>query len=196
MSLYLPVLMRIVDRDELTVHHTSMTPASGRLAHDLSPRLLRSLMRLPLWLYRAHLGWLLGQRFLRLTHTGRRTGVPRQTVLEVVAHDRPSDSYVVVSGLGERAQWFRNVQETPDVVIAVGRRELPARAVRLDAADAAPIMRDYLRRHPLAFRLLARLFLGWHVSSTAADARRLAQRFPLVALRPRCQSEPSAAMER
>ncbi len=151
--------------------------------HGLGQRLLRPLMRLPLWLYRAHLGWLLGQRFLRLTHTGRRTGMPRQTVLEVVAHDRLADTYVVVSGLGERAQWFRNIQKTPDVMIAVGQRELPARAVRLDAEDAAPIMRDYLRRHPLAFRLLARLLLGWHASSTVVDARRLAQRFPLVALR-------------
>ena len=185
MSPYLLLLSQMVDRDGQAVQYISMTPVSSRVAHDVGRRLLRSLMRLPLWLYRAHLGWLLGQRFLRLTHTGRRTGVTHQTVLEVVAHDRPADTYIVVSGLGERAQWFRNIRQTPDVVIAVGRRELPARAVRLDAEDAAPIMRDYLRRHPLAFRLLARLLLGWHASSTAVDARRLGQQFPLVALRPR-----------
>src|SRR5579885_2788029 len=104
---------------------------------------MRTLMRLPLWLYRAHLGWLLGERFLRLTHRGRRTGALRQTVLEVVAHDRPTDTYVVVSGLGERAQWFRNVQVTPQVTITVGRRQLHMTAVRLDMESAAPIMRDY-----------------------------------------------------
>jgi hypothetical protein len=39
-------------------------------AHE--PRgLLRVGLRVPLWAYRLHLGWLLGDRFLRLTHIGR-----------------------------------------------------------------------------------------------------------------------------
>ncbi len=156
-----------------------------RPPRDLGRRLLRAVVRLPLWLYRALLGWLLGERFLRLTHRGRRTGQPHQTVLEVVAHNRPSDTYVVVAGLGERAQWFRNVRVTPEVTITVGHRELEATAERLDADEAEPIMRDYLRRHPLAFRLLARLLLGWQARGTAEDACRMARRFPLVALRPR-----------
>jgi hypothetical protein len=33
-----------------------------------------------------HLEWLFGERSLLLTHTGRRTGLRRQTVLEVVEY--------------------------------------------------------------------------------------------------------------
>jgi hypothetical protein len=40
----------------------------------------------PVSLYRLHLGWLLGHRFLLLTHTGRRSGLRRQTVLEVMEY--------------------------------------------------------------------------------------------------------------
>ena len=42
------------------------------------------LFRAPVYLYRWHLGWMLGHRLLLLTHIGRRTGLRRQTVLEVV----------------------------------------------------------------------------------------------------------------
>ncbi len=44
----------------------------------------------------------------------------RYVVLEVV--DRTPGHYVVVSGFGERAQWFRNVQANPRVRIWVGSR--------------------------------------------------------------------------
>jgi deazaflavin-dependent oxidoreductase (nitroreductase family) len=166
------------------IHDEGRTMAH-RACFDLGRWPLRTLARLPLWLYRAHLGWLLGQRFLRLTHIGRRSGAPRHTVLEVVAHDRPTDTYVVVSGLGEQSQWFRNIQKTPEVVITVGHRRMRATAVRLSADDAEPVMRDYLRRHPLAFRVLGSLLLGWNRGTTAEDAHLLSRRFPLVAVRPR-----------
>lgn len=45
--------------------------------------LLRLGFRLPIWLYRLNLGWILGERFLLLTHTGRKSGLVRQTVIEV-----------------------------------------------------------------------------------------------------------------
>src|SRR5689334_1392695 len=37
----------------------------------------RMMYRLPVWLFHVHLGWLLGNRFLLLTHTGRKSGLPR-----------------------------------------------------------------------------------------------------------------------
>jgi hypothetical protein len=46
--------------------------------------LLRLGFKLPITLYRAHLGWLLGHRFLLLTHRWRTSGKIYQTVLEVV----------------------------------------------------------------------------------------------------------------
>jgi hypothetical protein len=44
------------------------------------------LFRAPVYLYRWHMGWLFGHRCLLLAHTGRRSGLRRQNVLEVVEY--------------------------------------------------------------------------------------------------------------
>lgn len=61
----------------------------------------RKLYRLPVWVFRLHLSWLLMRRFLLLTHSGRKSGLPRQTVLEVLQYDRGKGRYVVFAGWGE-----------------------------------------------------------------------------------------------
>ncbi len=139
--------------------------------------------RLPIWLYRARLGWLLGSRFLLLTHTGRKSGLPRHAVLEVVRHDRATNTYFVASGFGEKSDWFRNVMKTPQVAIQVGRREMAATAERLPLEDAERELLDYGRRHPRALRNLARI-LGYRIENTEEDVRALAQVVPIVAFRP------------
>ncbi len=48
---------------------------------------LRLAFRLPIYLYRLNLGWLLGHRGLLLIHRGRKSGLLRETVLEVVRYD-------------------------------------------------------------------------------------------------------------
>ena len=78
---------------------------------------------MPRYVYLWHLGWLLGHRFLLLTHTGRNSGLPRQTILEVLQHETASDAYYVLSGWGGKADWLRNVEKTPEVIITVGRRQ-------------------------------------------------------------------------
>ncbi len=50
------------------------------------------LLKLPIGLYRVHLGSLLGDRFLMLTHIGRKTGRSHHTVIEVVLHDRANET--------------------------------------------------------------------------------------------------------
>jgi deazaflavin-dependent oxidoreductase (nitroreductase family) len=122
----------------------------------LAARVLRSprLMRAPIWLYRMRLGFLFGQRLLLLEHVGRRTGRRRLTVLEVVGHPA-SDVYIVASGFGTRAQWFRNVQAQPDVRVSVGRRaSAPARARRLAQPDADAALRAYIGRHRRAWKTM------------------------------------------
>src|SRR5579884_3012404 len=68
-------------------------------------RLLRSALRVPVFLYRAGLGGLFGHHFLLLTHRGRKSGRVYQTVLEVVRYEPESGESVVVSGWGERSDW-------------------------------------------------------------------------------------------
>lgn len=63
-----------------------------------------------------------------LEHHGRTSGQRRHVVLEVVDHPSP-DRYVVVSGFGQRAQWFRNVATDPRVRVYVGgHKPMQARA--------------------------------------------------------------------
>jgi deazaflavin-dependent oxidoreductase (nitroreductase family) len=146
--------------------------------------LLRLVARTPIWLYRLHLGWLLGDRFLMLEHTGRRSGRKRRVVLEVVKHDSDSDSYFVVSAWGVKADWLQNLRSTPQAVLRVGRRVLEVRGEEIGIDEAAGVVEEYSWRYPLAFRELTRLFLGEALPPGWRSSRRLAERMPMVVLRP------------
>jgi deazaflavin-dependent oxidoreductase (nitroreductase family) len=140
---------------------------------------------MPIWLYQVRLGWLLGGRFLMLTHIGRKSGVPHQTVLEVVGYNSMTDTYIIASGWGVQADWFRNIQKTAHVLVDTGRRRLEAVAERLSEEDAERAIHDYAQRHPFAFRALAGAMIGRRLTGTEEDYRELARSIPLVALRPR-----------
>ncbi len=138
----------------------------------------RALARLPIHLYRMHLGGLMGDRFLLLHHVGRKSGKRRQVVLEVVEHT--DDGYVVCSGFGPKADWYRNVLAHPDVVIQVRRRPRrhrpPARP-----AEGGELMARYAPRHPKAAARLVRL-MGFSVDGTADDYRRVGRELPFLRL--------------
>lgn len=135
----------------------------------LASRLLRTrwLVRAPIHLYRAGLGFLLGDRMLLLTHRGRSSGRPRQVVLEVSA--RPADDHlVVVSGLGPRSQWLRNLAAEPRVLVSTGRRRDVRALADVRAPDgAAAMLRDYAREHPTSWENLRPVVEEWAVPLAA-----------------------------
>lgn len=143
-----------------------------------SPTGLRRLVaRAPIHLYRWHLGRLLGTRVLLLTHTGRVSGKPRQVVLEVVAHDPQDDTFLVASGFGTGAAWYRNIRQTPAVTVQVGGRRLRATAHPLTPEASGRAMAAYACRHPRLARRLMRV-CGLEVDGTAEEcpeARRTAR---------------------
>ena len=141
--------------------------------------LLRFGLHLPTWLYRLHLDWLLGQRFLMLLHTGRKTGRVHRTVVEVVSHEG-SLAFYVVSGWGRKADWYRNIQRQPEVRIRVGSRTMKARAEDVPTEKAAGIMEEYTDRYPLAFKELTRFFLGEEMKPGLDTARRVVEMMPMV----------------
>jgi len=141
--------------------------------------LLRFGLHLPTWLYRLNLGWVLGQRFLMLLHTGRKTGRVHRTVVEVVSHDG-SLSFYVVSGWGRKADWYRNIHQQPEVGIRVGSRTMKARAEDVPLEKAAGIMQEYTDRYPLAFKELTRFFLGEEMKPGLETARRVVEMMPMV----------------
>ena len=143
--------------------------------------LSRLAFRAPIWFYRAHLGWLLGGRFLLLNHTGRKSGLPRQTVLEVVKHDSDQQIYYIASGYGEKSDWYRNIMVNPDVNIQVGRKRYSGTVERLAPDAAEEIILDYGKRHPATLRELAR-FMGYRIADAEADYRALGRILPIIAM--------------
>ncbi len=145
---------------------------------------LRFGLRLPIWLYRAHLGWLLGDRFLMLTHTGRKSGQAHQTVIEVVQHDKDTDTYFVVSGWGEKSDWYQNIRKTPVVTVRTGVRTFTSKAEFIPVENAIPILQAYAHDHPVAFRELSGLFLGERGKPGDDAPERIADKMPMVAFHP------------
>jgi deazaflavin-dependent oxidoreductase (nitroreductase family) len=138
----------------------------------------RFMMRAPIGLYRVGLGGLLGKRFLLLEHTGRRSGLLRRTMLEVVERDAAP---IVVSGYGERSDWYRNVSADPNVTYTIGRRRVAATADRLDHAAAVAVFERYKESHPKAAKVIGRR-LG---VSLIDDVDGAAAALPLFRLDPR-----------
>jgi deazaflavin-dependent oxidoreductase (nitroreductase family) len=152
------------------------------LSHIHPPRgLSRIFWRLPIWLYRAHLGWLLTGHFLMLEHVGRKSGRGRQAVIEVVKHDKVNDVYYVASGFGLTADWYQNLLKTPQARIHSGFRHEAVVAEVLPTNQAEEIIMDYARRYPTAIRALARI-IGYEIKKGEENYREFARLVPIVAL--------------
>lgn len=146
---------------------------------------LRRLLRIPSLLYDWHAGWLLGGRFLRLTHIGRRTGRTHHTVLEVVGE--LDGEVVVMAGTGRRADWYRNLETGLPVEVTIGRRRFAASHRTLDDAEASDLIADYERRNRLVAPIVRRVLswlVGWRYDGGDEARRRLVRQLPLVGFRP------------
>lgn len=148
-------------------------------------RFLRAFLRAPITLYKARLGFLMGQRFLLLHHVGRKSGLPRQNVLEVVKHDAATDTFVVAVGFGDRSDWYRNLLKTPEASIEVGMRRLEVKARVLSDEEAGEAMVEYAHEHPGTARRLMDV-CGYRVDGTDEDYRDVARKgLHFVAFEPR-----------
>jgi deazaflavin-dependent oxidoreductase (nitroreductase family) len=143
--------------------------------------------RAPVYLYRWRLGWLFGNRLLLLTHTGRRTGLRRQTVLEVVEYRKKGPEVVVVNGFGPDCDWVRNIEAKPGEEVVVGSRHFVASHRFLGEEEAMKVIQGYEHRNrfiaPIVRAGLSWL-LGWPYRGGEDDRRRLVRQLPLIAFRP------------
>lgn len=148
---------------------------------------MRRLLRAPARLYDRDLGWLLGKRFLCLTHVGRRSGRRYRTVLEVVGTDPAAGEVMVIAGLGPSSDWYRNIQANPADQVVVGRRRFRPVHRALGETEAAAVMAGYERRNrligPLLRPVLSKL-LGWRYDGSETARARLVRQLPVVAFRP------------
>ncbi|MGB9199755.1 MAG: nitroreductase family deazaflavin-dependent oxidoreductase [Terriglobales bacterium] len=154
----------------------------------IKSRSLRYLFHAPAYLYRWHLGRVLGHRFLLLTHIGRRTGLRHQTVLEVMDYHQEIPEAVVMSGFGPNSDWLRNIQANSEEDIVLGDRSFAAVHRFLGEHEAAAVLQKYERQNrflaPIVRSVLSAL-LGWKYRGSESDRLRLVRQLPLVAFRPR-----------
>lgn len=118
-----------------------------------------------------------------LVHTGRKSGLPRQAVVEVAKFDPATNIYTVASGFGSKSDWYRNVCATPNVTIHVGGRRMQATARPLSPAESGAAMVHYAHRNPSLARALAKV-IGHQVDGSDETYRRIAEQYiPFVDFR-------------
>lgn len=148
---------------------------------DLSRRptgWLKRFLHVPVYLYRARLGFLFGRRFLMIEHRGRHSGLHYRTVVEVAG--RRAGEWICASGTGTQADWYRNLRQGGLLAVWVGSRKRWASVRFLGAREAAGVMADYEHEHP---RTAARLYkiMGVSYDGTIEGRIEMMEKVPMVA---------------
>lgn len=150
------------------------------IANSKPSGFLRWVFRAPISLFRMRLGWLMVGHFLMVTTSGRKSGLPRYAVIEVIQREKTTGAYIVVAGWGEKCDWLLNIRKDPHVRVDVGFRRFQALAEIVDSGTAAGMLADYAHRFPLLFRQFGKLLTGEKVTGTPEECARLSVVAPLV----------------
>ncbi len=145
-------------------------------------RLALAVFRLPLPLYRAGWGWLLGRTFLMLVHAGRKTGQPHAMTAMVLRYDARTHEAVICSGWGPTTDWIRNIQARPALDVQIGRESFTPQQRFLSEDESFDVCLEFCLRHPARLQVMRRV-LGWDLRSEKA-IREFVQTHPFVAFRP------------
>lgn len=141
----------------------------------------------PRWLYHAHLGRLLGHRFLLLVHEGRRTHQLHETPLEVIHWDADRREAVVASGWGRKAQWLHNVEAGLAREVLIGAERFEPAVRELDVPEAMEMLQQYEDHNGLPKAVVRKVLswlLGWTYDGSDDARRRAVEQLPLVAFSP------------
>lgn len=144
------------------------------------PRGLKAIpWRLPIYLYRIGLGWILGNRFLLLRHIGRKSGKIRFAVLEIIHNLPEPEQYYVVSGFGTRSNWYQNIQQQKHVEIQVGNKRIPVLSHQLDPREGAEILAAYAQKNPGSLKALSNL-MGYEIEFTPDGIKEFGRNIPVI----------------
>lgn len=111
------------------------------------------------FLYRSRFKHLVGGTMVVLTHTGRKTGKIRRTVLYAKSYDPKSKVLMLVSAFGV-TDWFLNVSKQPAVLVEIGDVQYVPEQKILTADEIADLERCFRQKHPVVARAQAWL-MGW-----------------------------------
>lgn len=139
---------------------------------------LRLVLRFPVYLYQARLGFLFGRRFVMIEHRGRRSGRHYRTVVEVAG--RRSGEVICASGTGPGADWYRNLRAHGLLAVWIGSKKHWASVRFLGAREAAGVMADYEHEHPRTVSRLYRI-MGVSYDGTVEGRVEMMEKVPMVA---------------
>ncbi len=149
---------------------------------EKAPSFMVPIFKLPIFLYRTNMGWLMGNRFLQLTHIGRRSGKVRKTILAVLHYDPQTHEILAVS-VWKGSDWYYNIQTTPALQVESGRVKYRPQQRTLSPEELATAFFEYCRRYPIFSRIICRI-PGWKWNSTYEEFLELARTLRGVAFRP------------
>jgi deazaflavin-dependent oxidoreductase (nitroreductase family) len=115
----------------------------------------QALFKTPIPMWRLGLGPLIGGFLMLITHTGRRSGLPRRTVVEY--HMMEGKKYAPCA-FCPRADWYKNITANPYVTIQTSHGTERVKAVRInDDQELLDVYNLFMRRDPPLTR--------WHLHS-------------------------------
>lgn len=154
------------------------------MLREKPPAVLKIAFKVPTLVYRVGLGRLMGKRFLLLAHRGRKSGLERRVVLEVIHYEEKPTFAAVLSGWGERSQWFRNIRASPPLAVWIGEeRWLEPELTILEPEEVVEVVEEYRRDHGFLMWTLDRFF-GWPRNATEEQRRVLARELTVVVFAP------------
>jgi deazaflavin-dependent oxidoreductase (nitroreductase family) len=152
-------------------------------------RLALALFRLPRNAYRHDAGRLLGHTFLQLTHVGRRTGQPYDTVAMVLHYDEATHEAVICAGWGPETDWIRNLRVGPAMAVQLGRESFTPEHRFLSDDEAFAVAVRFRREHAHRLRIISTI-LGWGDLRDDTRLREFIRTHPFVAFRPASSAHP------
>jgi deazaflavin-dependent oxidoreductase (nitroreductase family) len=99
-------------------------------------------------LWRLGLSPIVGRLFMIITTTGRKSGLPRSTMVE---YHRLNGTKYVASGFGEISQWYKNIQADPRVTIQTSDGAESVVAVRITDDEELMDVVELFRRADSAY---------------------------------------------
>ena len=118
--------------------------------------------RLPFWLWRMGARPLMRFRMSILTTRGRKSGLPRHTMLEFAVLD---DRAYLGAGWGDRSHWVKNLLADPRVVLESGLGIQRGRAVRVTDPDTMRRLYPEMSKSPVWMQYCS----AWGVNGADPD---------------------------
>jgi deazaflavin-dependent oxidoreductase (nitroreductase family) len=173
-------------KNEMTYQNSqanSMSDKKPRKENKKAPLLLVPIFKIPIILYQLRLGWMLGNRFMQITHVGRRSGKVRRTILAVLKfNDKTNEIYAVSAWKG--SDWFYNIHSSPVLDVETGFIRYIPEYRDLSAEEISSTFVEYRNKHPFFCRMICRI-PGWKWDSTYEEFLELARDLHGVVFKPK-----------